>query len=247
MRALLRDKHARAAEQAFVVEGEKAVLDLLGSSPRSIQAIVASEEWAVKQNTPGDLTAYIGPLSRLEQLSDTPGPQCVLAIAKKPSWDQAALLSRTPHTFVFAEQLQDPANIGALLRVAAAFGVDVVWLSPGSVDPFHPKSVRAAAGAILTIPVFVDTHFEQLQRHGSSLLVADARQTSIPLHAIVDRPQRLTVAIGNEGQGVSANLREAADGSFWIPIHDHVESLNVTSAAAIALYHLTKLQPATLP
>lgn len=243
VRTLGRDKATRTAERAFLIEGEKTVLEAVASQSIVLRYLVATDEWAEKHASmlKGRL-AYTCPPSVFDRLVDTTTPQAVLAVAEQPQWDEAAILARPQHLLVYGETLQDPTNVGPIIRSAAAFGADGVWLSPGSADPFSPKVVRATAGAIFSLPVFTQVSPDRLSTFRSFLLVADAQKNGAePLHRMTHRPHRLTLAFGNEGGGISPALRELAHQRIFIAHQNCVESLNVSAAAAIALFHCSLL------
>lgn len=233
----------RDEESSLVLEGTKSVLEIVASNPGSVRFVVTTPEWADEHREPlRGTTVLIGSQAAIDRLSDTASPQPVLAVVAQPRWRAEDILTKPGHLLVYGEELQDPTNVGTMIRSAAAFGVDAVWLSPGSADPFSPKVVRATAGMVLKIPVFTETLFDRLIPHRSVLFAADSdRNGGRSLTTITRRPPRLTLAFGNEGRGLSVALRRSASVRFVIPIRPAVESLNVATAAGIALYHFSVL------
>jgi len=144
---------------------------------------------------------------------------------------------------VYGEHLQDPANVGAIIRTAAALNVDALWLTPESADVYNPKVVRASAGAVLSLPIFVTEHVGRLTAKGMVVFAAEAGSgDAIHLESIRTVPKRLVVAVGNESRGLSAQTVKQAACRFTIPLSRHVESLNVAASVAIALHYLRRVE-----
>jgi TrmH family RNA methyltransferase len=163
-----------------------------------------------------------------DQLAETKTPQGVLALFERPHMTPAELFSRRDGLIVALDGVQDPGNVGTIVRLAAAFGADGVALLPGCADAFGPKAIRASAGAILSVPVTSVTAKELLDC-GLPLFAAAGDGTAI------DPPARAAVLIfGSEGSGVSPGLRAQAT-AIAIATTGRVESLNVAASAAILL------------
>jgi len=148
---------------------------------------------------------------------------------------------------VVLEEVQDPGNLGAIMRSALAFGAAGLILSRGTVDPYNPKVVRAAMGALFDLPVIVDVDLPeaipQIKAAGFAVcaLNPEAREslTSISL------PARVALLMGNEGAGLSAAVDALADFDLKIEIAPEIESLNVSIATAIVLFHLANVAKAS--
>jgi TrmH family RNA methyltransferase len=163
-----------------------------------------------------------------DQLSETKTPQGVLALFERPRTAPAELFSRRDALVVALDGVQDPGNVGTIVRLAAAFGAGGVALLPGCADAFGPKALRASAGAILSVPVTSVTA-EELLGCGLPLFAAAGDGKTI------EPPARAAVLIfGSEGSGVSAELRAHAT-AIAIATTGRVESLNVAASAAILL------------
>lgn len=249
LRALLQDKRVRANECAFLVEGAKAVDELLARFPEQILALVltptylAREGASVRQLRHGvRAKQYSCPELWFAKLSEVDAPQGILAVVRQPTWDENKVLSRSTILGIFGEHLQDPANVGAITRTAAALNVDAVWLTRDSADVFNPKVVRAASGALLSLPVFSADKVSGLIQHGCRVYAADVTdQGTIPIDEIGEVPRKLVLAVGNEGSGLSAATRKAATLRFTIPLNRDIESLNVAATVAISVFHFSRL------
>lgn len=228
-RRLLNERKVRAREKAYVIEGTRAVLDYLdlGLEPRFI---LATPAWIGAQaGLPTTPTAVDAAL--LAEISGVENDQGVLAVVSI----RTLALPLHPSLLLIVDRLQDPGNLGTLLRSAAAAGCDGVLLTPETVDPYNPKTVRSAMGALERIPVqqlsdaAVLSHCEGM-RLWATAAAGEHAYTS------VDFSQPGCIVIGNEGSGVSRRYREAADAAIAIPMARATESLNAAMAATVILF-----------
>jgi TrmH family RNA methyltransferase len=243
----LRLRKSREAEGLFLAEGVRAVEDLaasplpvrlavaastLGDTPRgrSLLDLLASQRVAVHEATERELAA----------LADTETPQGILAVAPIPSAGLDDLrVDADPAVVLVLDAVQDPGNFGTLARTAEALGAAGVVALPGTVDPWNPKSVRAAMGSSFRLPIVAaewDALAPWLAARGFRTLAAAAGGD--PLSD--PRPARAALVLGNEGAGVSEATRARADGTVGIPIRGRAESLNVAAAGAILMYELLR-------
>lgn len=163
-----------------------------------------------------------------DSLAETRSPQNTIALFGRPAASAAAILNRRETIAVALDAVQDPGNVGTIVRLAAAFDAAGVLCLPGCADPFGPKAIRSSVGAILNVPVASITLAELLDG-AVNLVAADTNGE------VGDPPSRDAVFVfGNEGVGVSVELMRAAR-TIAIPMSARVESLNVASSAAILL------------
>lgn len=141
-------------------------------------------------------------------------------------------------TIVILDAVQDPGNLGTLIRVALAFGASGMILSKGCVDPFNPKVVRSATGALFTLPVITDVPLDD-----AISFAKEHKFQTIALHPSADKPfydlnlsQNVALLLGAEGPGLSKTSLDSADHLATIPMHDATESLNVAFAGGIVLF-----------
>jgi TrmH family RNA methyltransferase len=241
----LRRRKARERQGLFVAEGVRTTEELLRSPLRARGALVspalvgtarglALREALVERGVPlQEVTDR-----SLVDAADTDTPQGVLVIAEIPVRVLGPPPSSRPARVVLLDGLQDPGNVGTILRTAAAFGVHVVVALPGTVDLWNAKVVRSAMGALFQLPVVTSTWEDAdafLARAGCEVWGADRAGT--PLGA-VRAPDRLALIFGNEGGGLTAAARARVGQRVAIPIAPAVESLNVAVAAGILLYEL---------
>ncbi|CAN5835796.1 RNA methyltransferase [soil metagenome] len=181
--------------------------------------------------------AEVGPLE-FASAAETDSPQGVLAIAEIPDRSLAALRVGETARIVVLDAVQDPGNVGTILRTAAALGATAALALPGTVDLWNAKVVRSAMGAGFHFPAFSTTwsEFDAFrQDRGVAVWGTDSSGTALAdLHA----PARLALLVGNEGAGLSDEARTRADVLAALPIGSVVESLNVAVATGIFLYQL---------
>jgi TrmH family RNA methyltransferase len=234
----VRDIARRLEERTLLLlEGEKAILD-------AVAAGIALEHVLHDDSVrPGRLAALTAAHPRLvsravlERLADSRTPQHLLALARRRDVPVADILGRKG-PIVFAFGVQDPGNLGAIVRVAEAAGGAGVIAAPGSADFFHPRAVRGSAGSVLRLPVSGRVCFEPF--------AADARAAGRPLcgatstggEDVFEAPldPQSVVVIGAEGTGLPAGAYRYLDRKLTIPMRDPVDSLNAAVATALLLY-----------
>ena len=164
----------------------------------------------------------------LERAASTERPQPNLAVVRMPSTpaslDDATLV-------LVADRLNDPGNLGTILRSSEAAGVDAVVLTPGSVDPYNPKVVRASAGALFHVPV-VAASLDEVRAAGMTLVGTSSHQGSV--HTDADWSGRIAIVMGSEAHG----LPDDAPIDRWVRIQHRgrAESLNVAMAATLLVF-----------
>jgi len=249
IRDLLKDKQARNAEGAFVVEGAKPVYDVFLHHPANVQAVVVAEDYERRETRQQrvlreslKISSFRCSTRSFSALSTLENPQGILAVVTQPRWNEELLIGQPRLLGVYGEYLQDPANVGAIIRTAAALNVDALWLTPDSADIYNPKVVRASAGAVLSLPIFVTEDVARLTRKGIGLFAAEAGQReAVHIETIGTLPKRLIIAVGNESRGLSTHTVKQATCRFTIPLSRHIESLNVAATTAIALHYFQQL------
>jgi TrmH family RNA methyltransferase len=250
IRQLLRDKKARSKESAFVVEGAKSCLDLIRRHPQSICSLIVSPRYLHieadadrRRRTTLPARQFMCPDADFEKLTDVEMPQGMLAVVRQPRWDEEQVFKRSRVFGIYGDRLQDPANVGAIIRTAAALNLSGVWLSADSADHFSPKVIRATAGTILSLPVFHTRDFLAFSSCGCQIYSAVLPSAGIiPIRSIRTIPGRLMIAVGNEGAGLAPDIVKASRVRFFIPLAEGVESLNVAATAAIAAFHFSGLR-----
>lgn len=221
-------KRVRAAlqehDQEIAVEGPKQVADAIAHGWKPIVVIHRGESSGAA--TAAAPLVFSGEL--FDALSETRSPQNVIALFERPRWRFDDMLQRRDTVVVALDRVQDPGNVGTIVRLAAAFDCAGVALLPGCADPFSPKSIRSSVGAVLNVAI-ADVAYDELLASGLPLYAADA-------HGGASQPPACAAVIvfGSEGAGLSAPVRAAAK-PLTIRMSSRVESLNVASSAAILL------------
>ena len=172
--------------------------------------------------------------------AETESPQGVIAIAEIPQHSFDQLTGKKSLRLLVLDAVQDPGNVGTILRTAAALGADATVALPGTVDIWNAKVVRAAMGASFHHPAFhttVDSLMSFLSGEDAELWGADTDGTSVDT---IEARERIALAVGNEGAGLSSSLRARVSRLVSLPISGAVESLNVSVATGILLYQLRK-------
>jgi TrmH family RNA methyltransferase len=179
--------------------------------------------------------------ARLSELADSDAPRGVLALARLPRPSAADLALGGSSLVLFLDGVQEPGNVGALARVAEAFGATALALAPGCAHPNHPRALRASAGSLLRLPTAVETTIGALDLRllpHDPLWVALAAHGGEPPGAQGDR-RPLVLALGAEGPGLSRAVEQRCAARWTIPLAGGVESLNVAVAAGVALFALS--------
>jgi len=233
-RDLARSAALRDEKSLFLCDGRKLLLEALRSGT-SVETVLWKEEREAQMPPfrqeyllPVDLFDYVSPMS------NSPGPLFSVQIPARPDLGSARRV-------LALEELQDPGNVGTVLRTADAFGVDLVVLLEGCADLYAPKTVRASMGAVFR---------QAAVRMNAAEFVSWCRERELPLWgaALTDTARdlrsvpldRAAVLIGSEGHGLSRELLKACDGEIIIPMSGEAESLNAAVAAAIVMWEMQR-------
>jgi TrmH family RNA methyltransferase len=239
-------RKARERSGLFVAEGVRTVEELLASPLRISGALTCdlidrTPRGAVLVAALHGRGIDVVRVSEREFLSatDTEQPQGVLAVAEQPVHTlDSAVPDAAPLRLLVLDGIQDPGNVGTLLRTAFALGVNATVALPGTVDPWNAKVVRSAVGMQFRHPTINCTEQELttfLTARGIVLWGADGAGTPVDR---VTAPEKLALVVGNEGAGLKSSVREACADLVALPMVPGAESLNVAVAAGIALFAL---------
>lgn len=211
----------REHDTEIVIEGPKSVSDAQRAGWKPLAIVTRGEERE-------DAIAFSAEL--FDALTETSTPQGLLGLFERPSASLSGVLARRDTIAIALDRVQDPGNVGTIVRLAAAFDAAGVILLQGCADAYGPKAIRSSAGAILNVPVASCSEAELLAC-GRPLVAADMGGDPSAL------PSRDAILVlGSEGQGISPAIARAAK-KVAIRMSDRVESLNVATAAAILLSH----------
>jgi tRNA G18 (ribose-2'-O)-methylase SpoU len=230
----------------FIAEGEKVVERLLASRFEVDSVLISERRQDVLSRIPAGVTTFVLIQAECERLTGYEFHQGVLACGvRRPSPALAEVLPPDGRvTIAMAPHMTDPDNLGTLLRLATAFGLQAVVLGPGSADPFSRRTLRVSMGAALSVPIvepedFADT-LASLKANGVQLVATVLDPDAEPLMT-AGRPDRLALLFGNEAHGLSSEEIAACDRRVTIPMAPTTDSLNVAAAAAVFLYHFTRV------
>jgi TrmH family RNA methyltransferase len=243
----LKRRKARERQRLFVVEGVRAVEELLRSSLAIRGALVAPQlldapRGAALAESLRARGTHVEEVSSNDFASaaETESPQGVIVIAEVPSRSFADLADSWNGVVLVLDAVQDPGNVGTILRTAAALGAVATVALPGTVDLWNAKVVRSGMGAQFRHPAFSSTWAElDAFRVRSGMRVLAAAAAGTPASEIT-APSRVGLVLGNEGAGVTSETRARADGTIALPLAQGAESLNVAVATGILLYLLSR-------
>ncbi len=243
---LLRHRNCFVAEGRLVVgrllQGGHAVESILlnDASFRALQAPLS--------RVPPDVPIYVCDTHDFTAFTGFNLHRGCLALAQRPTEPPLADVIGGADLILALEAVSDADNVGSAFRNAAAFGASVV-LSEACCDPLYRKAIRTSMGSVLRVPYARagdwPNDLRALKREGFTIVALTPRHDAIELHRCARRPahERIAVLVGSEGPGLSEEAEAIADMRVRIPIRDDVDSLNVATAAAIALHYFTIPNP----
>lgn len=223
----LKDKKFRRENGTFLAEGEKLIRDCMQSSLK-IRRVFAREDYGGE--IPVDL--LLG-REAFDSVCDAVTPQGIAAEVEIPE----RTLQPPQGSCLVLDGVSDPANVGAMIRTANAAGYREIYLID-CADPYSPKSVRSAMGGVFFVDLMAGSRQEVLQiLEGVPLIAADMNGIDIFGYTA---PERFALCIGNEGNGLSSEVRARAKETVRIPMGEHTESLNAAVSAGILMYELKR-------
>ena len=221
----------------FLVEGDRAIRQIMVHHAAEITEIVSV-------SGPSDVYRRydIRPVSasQFRTISQTRTPQGIMAVVRlPPETYSAGLPEKVGSRILLLEDIQDPGNVGTLIRTAAAFDFDGVVLTEKCADPFSPRCVQATAGGVLSVWLRRSDRYlelvQSLKEKGFTLMAADLEGRAAP--PVLNGLKKVVMALGNEAAGLSGPLLSLSDYRVRIPIvRDKAESLNVAACGAILMY-----------
>lgn len=229
----------RTPDGLIAIEGDHLIAEALRSRLR-FASIFLREGYMPRLDLPEDTEHLLLPPEVFSSAAGTEQPQGIAALVHPPAFMADSLFRSTPLILVLAG-LQDPGNVGTLLRSAEAFAASGALLLPGTASPWNPKALRASAGSAFRLPAIQTSEEEALAlltKH-HVLTMASVSRAGTPLDASpLARPCALL--IGNEGAGLSEKLIAAAQHRVTIPMPGNIESLNAAIAGSLMLYEATR-------
>lgn len=228
----LHQRKYRKQTNTFLIEGSHLIEEAL-SSNWITKEIIISEEVSVPE-TADNLPVTQVTKQVFKELSFTASPQGIMAVVEMKK-DNAV----NGEVVVLLDAIQDPGNLGTIIRTADAAGVDGIVLGEGCVDLYNDKVIRATQGSIFHLPILhAELEAETVRLKQSDYTVWATALEKAENYKKLPVPQKTAIIFGNEGAGVKESLLEKADERVTIPIFGKAESLNVSIAAGVLLYHL---------
>jgi RNA methyltransferase, TrmH family len=229
---------ARLASGLIAIEGEHLLEEALKSG-QALKTVFVSERREVPEWVPRGVEVVRLANDVMQSCVETQTPQGIAALLVPPVGDVEAMLLGNP-LILIAVGLQDPGNLGTLVRSAEAFGATGVLTTPGTVSVWNQKALRASAGSVFRVPVAAATPaaMERLEQAGVTLLAAMKDDAAAVEEVALARP--VAIMIGNEGAGLDEGWVAMADERITIPCPGWVESLNAAVAGSILLYEASR-------
>ncbi len=232
----------------FVVEGEK-LFDRLRASPFAMASALATDRLAplVADRIPAEVPLYVVPEASIERVVGYNFHRGVLACGVRRPWPAIEDLARTAAPgarFVVCPRLDNPENLGAIVRIADVFGIDAILTGGRCPDPLSRRVLRVSMGSVLRVPVVVTENLAvaiaALRRDHGFTTVATVTDPAADSLEDLRHPGRLALFLGSEGHGLDPNWLALCDRRVTIPMRPEAESLNVAVAAGIALYLISR-------
>ena len=232
----LADRKERLECGVFLIEGERAIRQIAENNPDSIVEVLSTDE------PPSFCRTY--PYRRitgaqLRSITSATTPQGIIAVISIPEDIYSASLPDNPGVkILLLEDVQDPGNVGSLIRTAVSFGFSGIIMSEKCADPLSPKTIQSTAGTILSLWIRRTSDYLSLacslKSSGCNLVatVLDGEETP----SYLKESEKLLLALGNEAAGLSEDILRLADFKLKIPIKNKAESLNVAACGAICMY-----------
>lgn len=222
-------KKYRDLDSKFLVEGEHLVEEAFKAG--LLLEVFMCEDITISFSVPTTIVSY----EVIKKLSNTMNPQRIIGVVKKQSEKEIG------NKVLILDDIQDPGNLGTIIRSSLAFGVDTIILSPNSVDLYNDKVIRSTEGMIFHINVIRRNLYEVIDElHDKGYQVFG---TNVHVGMLVEKievPNKYAIIMGNEGNGVHEELLDSCDSYLYIPMDSKVESLNVAVATSIILYEFSK-------
>lgn len=231
----------RKREKRFLAEGERCVKQILENRKLTVESILLIEGSADELHLQTEeIPRYTLSEQDFVSVTDTQTPQGIAAVCVTPEESSSGYLADAGGLIVAMDAIQDPGNLGTMIRTASWFGATGLVFGEGTADPFHPKVVRSTAGATGVLPFRKGALPEELEQLGSAgyrIFLLDGSKDSISIKDV--RPQKKTVlVVGNEANGISRDLFSTGRTPVRIDGNaEYVESLNAAVALSIGLWH----------
>lgn len=226
----------REKENSFIIEGKRSVCDAIENGAE-ISYIIVRE--GILPEFPSNIPVFSTDSKTFLDITDTESPQDMLAVAKAKSSSLSEILKNEPSLIIYLDRVQDPGNLGTIIRTADARGDAAVILSEETVDLFNSKTVRSTMSSIFNLLIAKDVNtkeaFPLLKEKGYRIVAGALTEDAKDLYSS-DLSGKTVIVVGNEGNGVSPFVLENSDIKCIIPMNGKAESLNAAVSAGIMMY-----------
>lgn len=232
---LVLNRKDRDKAKEFIVEGFHLVEDAL-KEKASVLTLIKREDVALPANWELDGVAVIEVTTQVaKEIAETEHSQGIFAHCKQQDIQEDAY--QAWKTFLWVDAVQDPGNVGTMIRTADAAGIDAVIIGKGSADPYNPKTVRSAQGSHFHIPIVRGDLLEWVPyaKQQGIYIIGTSLEESVHYKDVAQQ-EKFAIVMGNEGSGLHPELLARTDVNVRIPIPGKAESLNVAVATGILLY-----------
>lgn len=239
---LMKKAKARREQGVFLAEGRK----MFEEAPKEwIRKVYVAESFLKEEKNKNLLTGIEYEVLSdgvFKSVSDTQTPQGILTVVAMPKWNEQELMADKEGCYLFLESIQDPGNLGTMLRTGEGAGITAVIANQTTVDLYNPKTIRSTMGSIYRVPFFVAEDFagriRTMQKNGVKFYAAHLKGNQ--MYDVPDYKSACGFFIGNEGNGLSDEIAELSDDYIKIPMEGNVESLNAAIAATILMYEVNR-------
>ena len=246
----LKQKKYRNQYDCYLCEGLRLFDAAINKSDLEIRELVISENFlnsgqgdlAFEKSKNKGIAVFITNESTMKSISEDISPPGIVFTVEKMSKNQIPLENIEDNIILYLERISEPGNLGSIIRSAGWFGIKSIMLSPECVDPWNPKSVRASAGAIFGTTMYTDINYLLLKEVFSRKefqFIATVVSGGTPINKWRIGPKNMLL-FGSEADGLSNKIANDADIKLNIPAIGNVESLNLSVAASIIMYEITK-------
>ncbi|NFA59410.1 RNA methyltransferase [Clostridium sporogenes] len=236
----LREKKYRVQSQQFIIEGFRFFEEALKSNSNIDKVFIEEKslnklkELYKTYNINDNIETYVVSYSVLKSISNTENPQGIVAVI---NYFKKESLNLQGGFYILVDKVQDPGNMGTIIRTGHAAGALGIIITKGTVDIYNEKTLRSTMGSIFYIPIIEDDNLnvvKSLQQNGFKLLVSSLDTNSNFYD--VNMTENIIIAVGNEGNGISEDLNDISDIKVKIPMPGLAESLNVAVACSIMTF-----------
>ena len=233
------------ANAMFIAESPKVIMRALDGGCQPVSLLVernhVNEEAREAIRRCGDVKVFTAPLEVLTQLTGFQLTRGMLCAMRRPPLPTLEQVVKNARRIAVLEEIQNPTNVGAIFRSAAALGMDAVLLTPGCSDPLYRRSARVSMGTVFQVPWTYAPHSwqEELKALGYKTAAMALTDDSISIDdPVLGAQNKLAVVLGSEGDGLSEQTIAQCDYTVKIPMYHGVDSLNVAAASAVAFWEL---------